>query len=237
MAIYEHTTRIRYSEIDVTGRLTTTALIDLFQNCSTFHSEDIGYGYEYLSTINKAWVLSSWQIEITSRPKLGDRVTIRTWSTNIRLTLGYRNFIMLDEDGNTLACANSIWAYIDTKTGRPDKVPADAIEAYGKDEPLEMKPYSRKIAIPEDMIDGNSFEVPYFYLDTNKHMNNNKYIVSAMEYVPDDFNIATVRVEYKKQARFHDLVKTKVNKTANCITVAMYDEENNPYAYVQFIDE
>lgn len=237
MAVYEHKTRIRYSEVDLNSFLTTTALIDLFQNCSTFQSEDLGLGCEYLAALQKAWVLSSWQIEITKRPKLGDYVTIKTWSTGVRMSLGHRNFALYDADNNLLACANSLWVYIDTQTGKPAKVPVEAIEAYGHDEPLEMKPYSRKIDMPENMTASNSFNVPFFYLDTNNHMNNNKYITAAMEYLPEDFNVTTVRTEYKKQALFHDLVIPKVGIDDKTVTVAMYDTDNNPYAYVQFISE
>lgn len=237
MAIYEHKTRIRYSEVDLNGLLTTTALVDLFQNSSTFQSEDLGYGWEPLAKIHKAWVLSSWQIEINSRPKLGDYVTIKTWSTGVRMSLGYRNFAMYDCNDNLIACANSLWVYIDTETGKPSKVPQEAIDAYGSNEPLEMKPYSRKIEMPDNMVDGNSFNVPFFYLDTNNHMNNSKYITAAMEYLPKDFKVATVRTEYKKQALFNDLILPKVGLNDSSVTVAMYDTDGNPYAYVQFLSE
>ena len=46
--MYTYQTRIRYSELDETGHLKTEALLDHFQDCSTFHSEDLGLGVNYL---------------------------------------------------------------------------------------------------------------------------------------------------------------------------------------------
>ena len=42
--MYEFNSRVRYSEIDHHGTLTLPALINYFQDCSTFHSEDLGLG-------------------------------------------------------------------------------------------------------------------------------------------------------------------------------------------------
>mgnify|MGYP000910713022 CR=1 FL=1 len=46
--MYEFNSRVRYSEIDHHGTLTLPALINYFQDCSTFQSEDVGLGTEVL---------------------------------------------------------------------------------------------------------------------------------------------------------------------------------------------
>ena len=62
--MYTFDSRVRYSEIDHTGNMTLPALINYFQDCSTFQSEDIGLGTEVLKAKKKAWILSYWQIVI-----------------------------------------------------------------------------------------------------------------------------------------------------------------------------
>ena len=49
--MYSYEARIRYSECGSDRRLTIPALINLFQNCSSFHSEDIGVGIDYVSMV------------------------------------------------------------------------------------------------------------------------------------------------------------------------------------------
>ena len=61
--MYAFNSRVRYSEVDHTELMTLPALINYFQDCSTFQSEDIGLGIEVLKERGKVWVLLSWPIE------------------------------------------------------------------------------------------------------------------------------------------------------------------------------
>ena len=45
--MYSFNSRVRYSEVNKDGRLKLVSLLDYFQDCSTFHSEDAGMGTEY----------------------------------------------------------------------------------------------------------------------------------------------------------------------------------------------
>ena len=76
--MYNYQSRIRYSELDETGHLKIESLLDYFQDCSTFHSEDLGLGVEYVQDRHMVWVMSSWQMVVERYPKLGEEVTIGT---------------------------------------------------------------------------------------------------------------------------------------------------------------
>lgn len=52
--------RIRFSEVDHTRRITLPGIVNYFQDCSTFQSEDLGLGIEHCSEKKRAWILSSW---------------------------------------------------------------------------------------------------------------------------------------------------------------------------------
>ena len=69
--IYEFISR--YSEVDSQGKITLAAILDYFQDCSIFHSEELNVGISYLERQKMAWVLSSWQIEIRRYPEIGER--------------------------------------------------------------------------------------------------------------------------------------------------------------------
>ena len=97
--MYAFDSRIRYSETDSEGRLTLNALLNYFQDCSTFHSEDVGLGIGYMKEIGQVWVLSAWQIVVNRYPQLGEKVRIVTLPYELKAFLGYRNFAMLDEKG------------------------------------------------------------------------------------------------------------------------------------------
>ena len=81
---YSFTSRIRYSEIGEDGNLTLPGLINYFQDCSTFQSEDIGVGLDVLSKKKKAWILTYWQIVIDHYPKMNDKIQVSTWASKFK---------------------------------------------------------------------------------------------------------------------------------------------------------
>ena len=114
---YTFDSRIRYSEIDHHRTITLPGIINYFQDCSTFQSEDIGYGVERFQTEGKAWVLSYWQVVVERYPKIGERVKVSTWATSFKGILAERNFQMVDESGQAVAYANSVWTFMDKQKG------------------------------------------------------------------------------------------------------------------------
>ena len=77
--------------------------------------------------------------------------------------------------------------------------------------------------------------VARFFIDTNHHMNNGKYILVAEEYLPEGFEIGGLRAEYKKAAVSGDTICPEVITEEKCVTVTLANEEGVPYAVVQFI--
>ena len=59
--MYTFDSKVRYSEIDHRGTMTLPALINYFQDCSTFESESLGFGVKAAKEKKKAWILSYWQ--------------------------------------------------------------------------------------------------------------------------------------------------------------------------------
>lgn len=233
--MYAFDSRIRYSETDSEGELTLNALLNYFQDCSTFHSEDVGLGIGYMKEMGQAWVLSSWQIVVDRYPRLGERVKIVTLPYELKGFLGYRNFAMLDEEENYLAKANSLWSLLDMTTGKPVAVNEAMHKGYGIDEKLDMDYAPRKITVPEGGQLLEPIVVKKHHLDTNHHVNNGQYVNIAMEYLPDDFLIHQMRAEYKKQAFLDDVLYPYIVSVESGYVVSLRDEEGRPYVSVEFL--
>lgn len=227
--------RIRYSEVDSEGRLTLASLLNYFQDCSTFHSEDLGLGVEYLAERHLVWVLSSWQIVVERYPRMGELVKIGTAPYEFKGFLGCRNFVMAAEDGAYLAKANSLWCLLNTDTGKPTVPPEEMIEGYVTSPKLDMEYAPRKIAIPENGDDGEIITVKKHHLDTNHHVNNGQYVNMAMEFLPEDFAIRQLRAEYKKQALLDDALYPHVSRETKRQVIALNDAQGSPYAVLEFV--
>lgn len=231
---FEFESRIRYSETDLDQKLTLVSLVDYFQDCSTFQSEACGHGISYLREQNRVWMVLSWQIEILRRPSLGEKVISRTWPYGFKAFYGYRNFALLDESGQYLAKANSIWVFMDARTGKPHKVLPENVSGYGLGEKLDMEYAPRKIQVPAENERREPFTVCRHHLDSNLHVNNGQYIDMAQEYLPAGFEPERLLVEYRQQARLGDRIVPLVHRDVDEITVSLCNEQDKPYAVVVF---
>ena len=157
--MYSYNARIRYSECSSDRQLTLPALINLFQNCSSFHSEDAGVGIDYVAERDAAWFLLNWQIDIERLPSFCDRVKVCTVPYEFKGFYGSRNFWLEDEKGNIIIKAASLWSYMNIKTLRPMRPDDGQIERYGLGEKLDMEYLPRKISLPDGLTKREPIEV------------------------------------------------------------------------------
>ena len=224
--MYTFDSRIRYSETDETGALSLLGVINYLQDCSTFQSEDIGLGVEYLEEKKRAWLLSSWRIVIDRYPVLGERIKIGTWATSSKGIYGYRDFVIMDQDGNYLVRAESIWFFYDTEKMVPVRVMPEDVAAYGNEEALDLGKAPRKILIPEEYEEGIPVTIATHHLDTNHHVNNAQYVDIAREAVPCTKMVKGIRADYKKAAVLGEILVPRVTKTGEDEwTVVLADED------------
>jgi len=235
--MYTYNSRIRYSEIDKEGKLSLLSLLNYFQDCSTFHSEDLGLGYNYLLKRDLLWVLSAWQIVVHRYPELCEKVIIGTAPYEFRSVIGFRNFWLNTEAGEQLACANSVWTLLDTKRGRPTKPTPEIINGYQLAEKIPMEYADRKITISSEGAPLPPIEVKSHHLDTNNHVNNGQYINIALDLLTDhkqNINeIFQLRAEYRKQAVLGNILYPKLISTANTEIISLQDADGNPYCVAE----
>jgi len=233
--MYTFTGRIRYSELDRSGRLSLPSLINYFQDCSTFQSEELGVGTEFLRRRKQVWVLTYWQIEIARLPTLGEQIEVGTFATIFKGLYGHRNFILYDGQGEMLSWADSIWAFIDLEKGRPVRPSDECVLPYETAEPLPMKQEGRKIGRVDGGLAHLSFPVARQHLDTNEHVNNGQYVQMALNLFEEDSVVKRVRVEYKKSAVLGDEIFPYYAKEAGRTVVELCDKDKNPYAIVEMV--
>ena len=232
--MYTFDSRIRYSETDSEGKLTMASLINYFQDCSTFHSEDVGLGIKYLKEKKLVWVLSSWQIVVERYPDMGEKVTIGTQPYDMKGFLGYRNFWMLDEKGSYIAKANTLWSLLDTEKGKPGNIPEGMAEGYGIGDKLEMEYAPRKITVPQGGVNREPIIVKKHHIDTNHHVNNQQFVNMAMDFLSEDFAVQQLRAEYKKQAYLDDVLVPYLAEAEGRIVISLADRSGAPYVVVEF---
>lgn len=234
--MYTYDFRVGFSQSDVDHNMTITAIIDAFQDCSCFQSDELGVGFSYLEPRNLVWVLNYWDVDIVRQPVYGEKLTVGTFPYEFNGFMGLRNFFLRD-DKDYIVKANSIWVLMDWENQRIVKASDDIVSAYGIEERLDMDYASRKVAIPKD-VEGVSKDVIVVgnqHLDSNGHVNNGQFIKIAMSQVSDKMMISKLRAEYKAQAHLGDEIYPVVYTRDNSYTIALNDREGKPYTVVELI--
>lgn len=233
--MYSFTSRIRYSEVDSSLTLTYPSIINYFQDCSTFQSEDLGIGVAFLKEQHRAWLVTAWQLEIRRLPVLGEPVTVSTWPYEFKGMFGKRNFLLSDEAGTTLVAANSVWVHADTDTGHPIKISPEQEARYRTEPPFAMEYAPRKIIVPKELVfeKRDAIFVTDSLLDSNHHVNNGQYISIAASHLTER-KVSGLRAVYKKQARLGDSIYPCIATQEDTTYIFLCDEAGDPYAITEF---
>ncbi len=205
--MYSQKIRIRYSEIDSKGELSLVGLVNILQDIATFHSEDIGFGTLKIRSMDLGWFVTNYSIKIHRLPKLCDEVTLNTMPYSFKKIFGLRAYEMRDSNGELLLTADSTWVLVDEKTLKPSQIPQEMESAYIPDEKPDVVYSNARLKPLEDAEVLDEFSVPATFIDTNGHMNNAYYVDVMSRYLPEDFTIDELIINYKKPAFEKDVIK------------------------------
>ena len=236
--MYSFDSRVRYSESDGEGTLTLYALMNYFQDCSTFQSEHLGIGLDHLRSHHLGWIVGTWHIEIESLPRFCEKIEVSTWAYHLRGLQAKRCFEMKRADGTSCVKADSLWFMFDLAVQRVINVPESEYAYMDEAEPrLEIGPLLRKIKAEGPGTKMHPFEVTEQFLDTNHHMNNANYVLLAVQALPAACLPHTIDVQYKRAAQLGDTIVPIVHETEDGHAVDLAAPDGESYAVVRFAGE
>lgn len=207
------------------------SILGFLEEIGCKHSDKAGYGVLDIKGNKLVWVLLDWKLEVIKRPKYGQTITINTWSKDAKKCYCYRDFEILDEEGNLIGKATSKWVLIDIEKNKITKVTEEVLKAY---EPEYTKSVFdeeelNKIAENEKIQKTAEYLVRRIDIDVNKHMHNLNYLNVAYEALPEDIyekgEFNNVRITYKKEAKLGDNIKTYYSNENGKIQIVMKDDE------------
>ena len=232
--MYAFSSRIRYSETDMTEKLSYYGIVNYLQDCCVFHSEDAGAGNDWQRANDTIWMLVSWQIIIEDRPALFETVEIATQPYEFSGLYGKRNHWIRGAGGKEYVKAASVWCLVRPSTGRAVRITDDVRSHYDVAPPAAMDYAGRKIEVPEGGTALAPVTVKRSDLDSNNHMNNSRYIALALDCLPEGFSPSEIRTEYKKQAVMNSRIYPVSAARGDGFVVTLADENGSPYAITEF---
>lgn len=236
--MYTYNKKILFSDIDSNSKMSVESIINCMQDCVNINSESIGKGIDYMLEKRRTWFAISWNIEIIRYPEMFEDVVVKTWPYDFATTIGYRNIIITDKNGNDIVYADSMWTLMDMNTGRPSKISEEDRLGYDLEERYPMERLGRKIKLPDNFERMGTVTVRKSDIDYNGHMSNGKYIQIADEYLPFGIQASRIRVEYKNQSKYNENLNIDLSIEDNCYLVRLTGEEDGSVrAIVEFMTQ
>jgi acyl-ACP thioesterase len=171
---YHKDFEVRSYEVDPDGKLSLTALSNLFQEIAWRHADSADFGRN-LQEQHLAWIMARMDIKCENLPSWGDAIKVYTAGRGQDKLFAFREFLITDMEGKILARGMSSWVLMNVQTKRilrPEKVlPA---ELFDPEEKPEWQP--EKVILGGELVKSEHLKVRYSDLDLNNHVNNTSYI-------------------------------------------------------------
>jgi acyl-CoA thioester hydrolase len=140
---YRH--RVLPEEMDPVGHANNVAYVEWMQQAAMAHSAALGWPGDRYRQLGAGWVVRSHTIEYLRSAMLDDELIVETWVATMRKATSLRKYrIVRAVDGELLAQAETLWAFVNFATGAPMRIPAEIAAAYplaaGHSPPHENQP-------------------------------------------------------------------------------------------------
>ncbi|MCD7970990.1 MAG: thioesterase [Alistipes sp.] len=179
--IYNYTVSQR--DVDFTGKCSPASLMNHILQAAGDDADLNGFGIKDLNMGNCSWVLSRMCTEFNRRPSQGERISVRTWVSEVGRLMTTRNMVVFDGNREQVACAVTQWAVIDIDSRRALDIRAN-VDYRGKilDEPSPAGPPERIHKLDSEECAVKT--VVYSDVDFNRHMNAMKYVEWILDHAP-----------------------------------------------------
>ncbi len=211
--MFEKQFDLRYFEMDPYGGASPTTILTLLEETAADHCLSINQSLFDLVNQNIGWVLLSGYMQMERYPLYKEKITIRTWLSKYTSIKGSRENIIYDEQGIVIGRAKGLWLFFDIKRRRPVKIFDDIKEKWSC---FPEESITHDITENIEAIDfakyKKNFLVYRYDMDTNKHVNNVKYLQWLLETIPDEiidnFYMHSIDGRYIREAHYGHTIES-----------------------------
>lgn len=216
---------ISANESNPEAELAVNVLVSNIIEVATSHANSLGIGNPAMESLGAGWVLSRLTLEMTRYPKCNTSYVIETWVENWNRHFSTRDFAVIDESGETVGYARSIWMVLDMTTHAnyglshltlPDGTINDRPCAVTPQEKhVEILPFGTNPAQASSKalvanVPDMSYTFKYNDIDFYRHVNTVRYITLLLnQYTLSDFDanfVSRLELSFLHEGSFGDTV-------------------------------
>ena len=194
------------------GKISLTSLADFLQEIAWRHADSADFGRNLMES-NLMWVLSRLDIRVVKLPTWGEKIQAFTAGRGADKLFAFREFLVLDSNGEVLVSAMSSWLLLHSETKRPQR-PEVVLPAHLFDPTQKPDWQPEKIRIQGEEIYQERLKVRYSDLDLNSHVNNTSYILWVENILRENnFSPNELLINYQAECILGDEVNLSLWKT------------------------
>jgi acyl-CoA thioester hydrolase len=119
------------ADIDELGHVSNLVYVRWILDVAVAHSSAVGWTPEAYLAAGKVFVVRRHEIDYLSSALEGDEIDLFTWIEDHGAASSTRRTKMIRvKDGRELARGTTLWAFISTTNGRPQRIPPEVVNAF-----------------------------------------------------------------------------------------------------------
>jgi acyl-CoA thioester hydrolase len=118
-------------DVDFLGHVNNTVWVHFIVQLAEAHSSSLGFDWEATRAQGGLWIVRRHEIDYHRPAHPGQELIEETWIHSIRGARSIRHArFTLADDGSLLVSSVTQWAFCDSETQRPKRVPKELLERY-----------------------------------------------------------------------------------------------------------
>lgn len=174
---------------DIKKQLYIKTLCDLFNDVANEQTLLWDVDVDTFNAQGITWMLHKLHIQVLRLPVKGEQVVLETWPAGADRLFAYRDFRIVNDQGEELVKLTSQWMVIDLERRRPVRLPESVLKVYElcKDVIRQLDFELDHRSFPEDFTGTRHFSATYDNIDFNQHVTQASYVGWITNAMPYDF--------------------------------------------------
>ncbi len=200
---------LRFCDCDYKKRAKLSTIMCYMADVAGLAYADKGYSHTWLWENDFVFLLSRMSIHINRMPVADETITVKTWESDIKGALFYRNFEIYDNRNTVIIQAVTAWVLANPHTRqiiKPSKF--IGITNLYPDEKVDVIMPSR-LKLPELPILQGERKIVFSDIDANNHVYNAVYASIACDFLkPEQLekDIIDFRINFKQEAKLGEVM-------------------------------
>ena len=214
------------ADFDCSGKFGYEAILRIFENTASRHSDSSGDDIIAESRNGITWVLTDWRVQIVRRPDSKAPLRVTTWvRDSVPIGRIFRDYTLADESGTELVCAESRLILFDLRAQKIIRIDQQRFRSYLPETRGVFASAAPRLRAPAAFDGEKTLPLRRSDIDFNGHVHNTKYLDFALEALPDTVPrdaFTGFRMVYPKAVKDVDAVTLKYTLTDTGPFVCVY---------------